>query len=49
MVASGGANTLHLLVVSVQEERHGATGLEPEAKKHGIRDEPQEDGTCKGT
>lgn len=49
MVASGDADTLHPLVVSVQEKHHGAAGLDHEAEKNDIRDEPQEDSTCKGT
>ena len=40
-----GVNILHLLAVSVQKH-HGATGLDHEAKKHGIRDEPQVAKAC---
>ena len=42
VVSSGGVNIRHPLAVSVQKH-HGATGLDHEAKKHGIRDEPQGD------
>ena len=41
VVSSGGVDILHPLVVSVQEQHHGATGPDHEGNKHGIWDGPQ--------